>query len=179
MTTSDGYTLQIFNLRSKSKFNPNLNPVLLQHPIGSSALSWLVICETRSPAIVLAKKGCDVYLANGRGSAYSLGHDVHNIDSYEYWDFSFQELAWDYEANLTYIFEKTGKKVHTFGHSQGGTALLAGLSDPKKELADSMSEKIEMVHALAPVVLIVRINLFTDLKIEINQNVDIETQLHW
>lgn len=56
---------------------------------------------------------------------------------------------------------------------------MAGLSDPKKELADSMSEKIEMVHALAPVVLIVRINLFTDLKIEINQNVDIETQLHW
>lgn len=94
LTTSDGYALQLFNIRSTLNFNPDLEPVLMQHPVGSSALSWL-ICEEKSPGIVLAKLGCDVYLANSRGNAYSLGHDTLNIDSYKYWDFSWQEMALD------------------------------------------------------------------------------------
>lgn len=42
--TDDGYVLQLFNVRSKTHYNPNLNPVLMQHGLGSSAASFL-ICE--------------------------------------------------------------------------------------------------------------------------------------
>ena len=87
IVTKDGYHLQLFNLRSKSSFSSNLEPVLLQHPLGCSALTWMV-CEELSPAFVLARLGCDVYLANCRGSAYGIGHDILNVDTFEYWDFS-------------------------------------------------------------------------------------------
>ena len=88
IVTEDGYHLQLFNIRSVASFNPNLEPVLLQHALGCSALAWM-ICENMSPAFVLARLGCDVYLANNRGSAYGIGHDILNVDTHEYWDFSF------------------------------------------------------------------------------------------
>ena len=92
--TDDGYILQLFNVRSKTHFNPHLNPVLLQHGLGSSAASYL-ICEFQSPAFVLADLGCDVYLANNRGTVYSLTHEKFTVKNKEFWDFSFQDMALD------------------------------------------------------------------------------------
>lgn len=152
VTTDDGYTLQLFNVRSKTKFNPKLNPVLFQHGLGSSAARYLVLGE-RSAAYIMADLGCDVYLSNNRGTVYSLKHKTHSIKSREFWDYSFQDLTLDQKANLEFIFDRTGgKKIHYLGHSQGATQMIAGLADDDRELADSLSSKIEMFHALAPVI---------------------------
>ena len=141
-----------------------------------------MICEDRSPAFIMAKLGCDVYMANTRGNAYSLGHDTLNIDSSEFWDFSFQEMGLDSLANLSFILEKTGKKVQFFGHSQGATQMVAALSDINTKLANDISSKISVFHALAPVVLMVikfKIQYFFNLFEETNKNAIIKNQFHW
>lgn len=105
---------------------------------------------------MLADLGCDVYLANNRGTVYSLTHERWSVKDKEFWDFSFQDMALDQKANLQMISERTnGKKVHYFGHSQGSVQMIAGLSDENREIANTLHEKIEMFHALAPVVYMV------------------------
>lgn len=156
VTTDDGYILQLFNVRSKEHYNPELDPLLFQHGLGSSAASYL-ICEIQSPAYVMADKGCDVYIANNRGTVYSLKHETHDTSDRKFWDYSFQDLVLDQKANLKFINERTGgKKTHFFGHSQGAVQMFAGLADDDRELAETLSEKIQMFHALAPVIYTVR-----------------------
>ena len=84
-----------------------------------------------------------------------MGHDTLDVDSYEYWDFSFQDLTLDALASLTYIHNLTGKKIQYLGHSQGTTMMFAGLADTDKELAANLASKISVFHAICPVVLFV------------------------
>lgn len=61
------------------------------------------INRKKSPAIILADLGYDVFLANSRGTVYSLEHENLDIKSEEFWDFSFSDMKYDHLANLEYI----------------------------------------------------------------------------
>lgn len=60
-------------------------------------------------------------------------------------------------AYLEHIVEKTGKKVHVMGLSQGASGIFAGLADPNKKLALKLSSMIEKFHAFAPVIFTVNL----------------------
>ena len=79
--TDDGYTLKIFRILGGG------SPMYIQHGIFDSSDSFIVNDE-KSPAILAAKKGYDVWLGNNRGNKYCLKHDSLSPDEKEFWDFS-------------------------------------------------------------------------------------------
>lgn len=103
----------------------------------------------------MADQGFDVWLANCRGNAYSTKHICHSPYSIfptkrkEYWSFSFHEIGiYDLPASIDYILEKTGQqKLQYIAHSQGATTFFVMISERPE-----YNEKIEMMHAIAPVV---------------------------
>jgi lysosomal acid lipase/cholesteryl ester hydrolase len=105
----------------------------------------------------------DVYLANCRGTVYSVKHVKLNIYSKEFWQFGMDEVQFDMMAYLEYITEQTNKKVHVFGVSQGAAGIFAGLADPHKKRAFKMASMIEKFHAFAPVMFTVSSKQFLTL----------------
>ena len=78
---------------------------MLQHGLLGSALDWVqppltdYSGENLPEAISWLNDGYDVWLANSRGSKYSLGHKTLKWKtSSEYWDFSFGSMAY-YDLN--------------------------------------------------------------------------------
>ena len=41
---------------------------------------------------------------NGRGSPFSQTHSKSKIDSFEYWDFSFEDLGYEMKEAVDYIY---------------------------------------------------------------------------
>ena len=150
--TEDGYTLVLFRIPG-GKYCENgdkLPPVLLQHGIFDSADGWVCNGEKRSIAFVLANNNFDVWLSNSRGNKYCKQHDKFKENSFEFWQFSFHELGiYDIPAVIKYIREinKSGEKIIYFGHSQGCSLMLSGLT----EKYDFYKENIKLFVALAPV----------------------------
>jgi lysosomal acid lipase/cholesteryl ester hydrolase len=131
--TEDGYLLKMFRipgLTGKEDDGVVRPPVLIQHGVFDSA--DFVICHgaDKSPAFWLANQGYDVWVANSRGNKYSRQHKSLNPDKdAAFWDFSFEEMVKDYQANIDYILSDTGfKKIPVIGHSQGTSSMYAGLS---------------------------------------------------
>lgn len=112
------------------------------------------IIEISFKGFILADKGYDVWLGNSRGNVYSMKHtsrSAHSIFPSErklYWSFSWHEIGvYDLPASIDYILGKTGaKKLQYIGHSQGTTAFFVMASERPE-----YNDKIEMMHALAPV----------------------------
>jgi gastric triacylglycerol lipase len=84
--------------------------------------------EDKAPAFVLANRGYDVWLGNIRGNRYSnAALSLPYIR--DYWEFSFDEMAqFDLTASFKYIANKTSKKIHYIGHSQGTLIMFIALS---------------------------------------------------
>ena len=63
--------------------------------------------------------GFDVWFGNSRGNKHSKSHRFLDKTIPEYWDFSFQELAFfDQPALIDFILSKTGvNKLTYIGHS--------------------------------------------------------------
>ena len=82
-----------------------------------SADAWIAN-GGKSPAIILAKNGYDVWIANSRGNKYSKRHSWMSIESEQYWEFSWEEMAvHDLPAMTDYILFKTGySKLAFVGH---------------------------------------------------------------
>lgn len=57
VTTKDGYILKTFNLRHKSKYNPDYPPILFMHGVSSSACNFMTNGDKQSPAYILARLG--------------------------------------------------------------------------------------------------------------------------
>ena len=89
--TTDGYHLYVYHIWDKSK---NGIPVFMQHGLFSSGDTWMVN-RAKSPAVIAAKAGYDVWIGNNRGSKYSRGHDTldPNRDFKAFFDYSFFELG--------------------------------------------------------------------------------------
>ena len=104
------------------------------HGILDSADGWIANYQTKAPAFNMCqrKQGYDVWLANSRGTKYSLGHTKFDYgkDS-AYWDFSFAEMGkYDLPAIVEYILDNTDKSKLTYmGHSQGSTQILYSLAE--------------------------------------------------
>lgn len=153
VTTEDGYILGLFRLQKKNtQIKNGLKPVFLQHGINNCALSWMLNGEKNSMAYLLAEAGFDVWLGNNRGNKFSRQHVSRNVDSEEFWDFSFQEMAeFDLPASFEYVRKiNGGQKITYIGHSQGTTQMFAALSDPKTK--EKLSPYLISFHAMAPVV---------------------------
>lgn len=151
--SKDGFKLTLFRLQAKgTTMQKGLHPVLLQHGIDDSALSWVMNGEEKSMGFVLANQGFDVWLGNNRGNKFSREHTTLHQDERAFWDFSFQDMGEiDIPAFISKIREESGSEKITYvGHSQGTSQMFAALSDPVSR--DLVAPYIDTFHAFAPVV---------------------------
>lgn len=88
--TADGYLLDMQRIpygRNENDTNRNKVPVLLTHGLLRSANDWIIARD--GLGYFLADSNYDVWLANTRGTVYSMKHkelDPNNDRSY--WEFS-------------------------------------------------------------------------------------------
>lgn len=92
-------------------------------------MTWVLNEPHQSLALILADLGYDVWLTNNRGNRYSREHKhyINKMDTNEYWNFSWDEIAkYDLPANVDYIKKVTqSDKVLYIGHSQGTIQMFA------------------------------------------------------
>lgn len=114
--------------------------VLLQHGLLDSCAGFLLAGPGAALAFLLADAGFDVWLANSRGSTQARRHAWVNVNSQEYWAFSFDQMAkYDLPETLAHVRHYTRQQRVSFvSHSQGGTILLAALAS-QPQLADQLS----------------------------------------
>ena len=115
--------------------------------------SFLPISSINSKGYLLADDDYDVWLGNTRGNIYSCNHTTYDpfgesVERELFWSFSWHEMGiTDLPAMIDYVLDKTGEeKLQYIGHSQGTTAFFVMASKLPK-----YNDKIEMMHALAPV----------------------------
>lgn len=100
----------------------------------------------------MANQGYDVWMANSRGSTYSLNHTHYDYrHDWRYWDFSFHEIGlYDLPACIDYILGKRSRQSLAYvGHSQGNLAMFI-LQSFQPEWAN----KVKPFIALSPVAFI-------------------------
>jgi len=164
VTTDDGYILNMFRIPhgikqkpapgSKSsaaapwRQQPRRPAVLLQHALLDSSFAYISNSPRQSLGYILADAGYDVWFGNNRGNTYSTNHTHLAIDSKEYWDFTWDEMAkYDLPAEITYVLKSTGhSRLAYVGHSQGTIQAFACFSRNK-----DIAAKINVFAALAPI----------------------------
>ncbi|XP_065684847.1 lysosomal acid lipase/cholesteryl ester hydrolase isoform X1 [Hydra vulgaris] len=149
VTTDDGYILTLHRIPHGSKTLSSIRPVVfLQHGLLCSSADWVMNKPDGSLAFLLADSGFDVWLGNSRGNKYSTMHKKLDINSDEYWKFSFDEMASkDLPAFINYITNVTEQQqIYYVGHSQGTMIAFAEFSRNKQ-----LASKIKRFYALAPV----------------------------
>ncbi|ODM90624.1 Lipase 3 [Orchesella cincta] len=111
---------------------------------------WNFQPGSRNLPFKLADAGYEVWLSNGRGTTYSLGHTKYdaNKDIAAYWSFSFHEMAiYDLPAVIEKMLKETNtKKVFYVGHSMGTTQYFIGLSE-----IPELNDKIAAGFMFAPI----------------------------
>lgn len=149
-TTNDGYILGLFRIphgRNSTKIG---RPVLLQHGLLDSSVTWVLNFPDQSLAYILADAGYDVWLGNMRGNVYSRAHTKYNPDVDEaFWDFSWDEMAQDdLPSMINYILTLTQhSKIAYVGHSQGTMIALSEFG----RLGSTTQNNVSFWAALAPV----------------------------
>lgn len=152
--TKDGYILTMFRIpggrRASNATEPirARSPVLLQHALLCSSFDFVNNDPHQSLGFLLADAGFDVWLGNNRGNMWGTNHTTLNIDTDEFWDFSWDEMAlFDLPANIEYVLQATGQRSLAYiGHSEGTTQAFAGFSHNQ-----TLASKVHMFVALAPV----------------------------
>ncbi|KAM3366754.1 hypothetical protein ACQJBY_015844 [Aegilops geniculata] len=142
VTTQDGYILSLQRITSgrggeSATGGGGKVPVLLQHGLMMDGMTWLMNSPNESLGYILADNGYDVWIANTRGTVYSLGHTSLSSSDPAYWNWSWDELASnDLSAMLQYAYDQSGQqKVHYVGHSLGTLIALAALSDQQQHVS--------------------------------------------
>lgn len=142
-TTEDGYILNLWRF-------PRVGApvVYLQHGILASSWCWLVNDPDRSIGFVLYKMGYDVWFGNSRGNTYSRNHTTLSINSNEFWNYTFTQMAMhDLPTQVDYILEHSGASDLTYvGWSQGMTQLFIAGS-----LGTVDKSKINIAIGVSPV----------------------------
>ncbi|XP_031565885.1 gastric triacylglycerol lipase-like [Actinia tenebrosa] len=152
VTTEDGYILSIQHIphgrQDRYKDVPSKKVVFLQHGLLASATNWVTNLPNQSFAFILADQGFDVWLGNMRGNTYCRRHVKYPVDSDEFWDFSFDEMAkYDLPAMINYVTNITGQPtLYYVGHSQGTMIGFIGFGRNPE-----LIKKVETFYALAPV----------------------------
>ena len=120
--TEDGYKLTLWHIAPKSI---DSNKVVFFQP-GFMCTAWVFFQNGKnSLPLMLLNQGYDIWIANNRGTIFSMEHISKDPEDWngEYWDFSIDENAiYDLSANIEYVktFSNT-KKINYIGHSQGTT----------------------------------------------------------
>ncbi|KAK2664970.1 hypothetical protein Ddye_003544 [Dipteronia dyeriana] len=146
--TNDGYLLTLQRVSSR---NSNLrvqpgHPVLLQHGLFMGGDAWFLNSPEQSLGFILADHGFDVWVGNVRGTRWSHGHISLSVKDKDFWDFSWQELAfYDLAKMIQYINLVTSSKTFIVGHSQGTIMSLAALTQP------DIAEMVEAAALLSPI----------------------------
>lgn len=149
--TQDGYILSMQRIpMGRSGRTATLSPVLLQHGLLMDGITWLLNPPAQSLAFILADNGFEVWLANTRGTKYSLGHTSLISNNSAYWDWSWDELvSYDLPASFQYVHDTTGKKLHYVGHSLGTLMALAAFSQPQSQ--QKLLNKLRSAALLCPI----------------------------
>ena len=151
LTVEDGYILTIFRIQRKySSITANLPVVLMQHGLLDSSDGSIMNDESKSPSLMLANAGYDVWLANSRGNKYSRSHIKYDPDNdLEFWDFTWDDMAAiDLPSFFQYVVNQTAQeKINYVGHSQGTTMMFAALSEKNPFI----TEHLKTFIALGPV----------------------------
>merc|ERR1711962_217658 len=150
VTTDDGYILTLHRILPKNSTVAGTGiPVLLQHGLLSSSSTWIMNYPNKALGYILTELGYDVWMGNARGGNYSIGHTTLDTSSYEFWDFSMNEMGkYDLPAVIDHILIQTHHvKMHYVGHSMG-TQMFWILENEHPGYA---SERIMSMSALGPV----------------------------
>ncbi|KAM7270247.1 hypothetical protein ACFE04_029461 [Oxalis oulophora] len=133
VTTDDGYILSMQRIPVGQSGNAaDKPPVLLQHGLFMDGGTWLLNPPDQSLAFILADNGYDVWIANTRGTNYSLGHTSLSPTDSAYWEWSWDELSsYDLPASVQYVYNQTGQQLHYVGHSLGTLIAFAALSQQR------------------------------------------------
>ena len=97
---------------------------------------------------MFADAGFDVWLGNFRGNTYGKRHAWLDVNTPEFWAFSWDEMAFhDLPAMLNYALNATGQtSLHYVGHSMGTMTPFALFSQNQ-----TMAAKVDALFALGPV----------------------------
>lgn len=151
VVTDDGYILTLYRIPGTiEKPDPAGKPVvLLSHGLESTMMQWVFTNPEDAPAFNLARAGYDVWLGNNRGNNYANRHVKFDSHSWDYWNFSWEEMGTkDTPALVEAIRRATGvKKISYVAHSEGGTQILAGAS----LIPDFYKEAFNLCVMMAPV----------------------------
>ena len=126
--------------------------LILQHGFMDSCYGWIVNGD-KSPLVVLARNGHDVWVGNSRGNSFSRLHKYLDPDyDLKYWDFSFEEMGlYDTKAEIDYIKAQTGRdKVAYIGMSQGSSQMLYALAVNNEYYKKNLSIFIGLCPAAKP-----------------------------
>ena len=127
-----------------------------------TAENWMLIPEqlNKKPLVIqAADAGHDVWMANSRGTRYSLEHKSLNATTDKaYWDFSWSEEGiYDGPANIKKIVEVTGyEKVAFIGFSLGTMQMFYALT---KDEDNFFKDHVSVFIALAPCTRLTNSNL--------------------
>eukprot|EP01017_Pseudomicrothorax_dubius_P009057 TRINITY_DN1301_c0_g1_i1.p1 TRINITY_DN1301_c0_g1~~TRINITY_DN1301_c0_g1_i1.p1 ORF type:complete len:406 (-),score=107.78 TRINITY_DN1301_c0_g1_i1:151-1368(-) len=149
VTTNDGYILTLFRIQAKgSSIVAGKTPVLFQHGLIASSDTWIINDEAKSPGLILANRGYDVWFANARGNYHSRRHVSLNPKDAAFWNFTWSEMAEkDLPATFKFIAGITQQKVNYIGHSQGTLSIFVALSLGLPDVVQNVGK----VFALAPI----------------------------
>ncbi|CAH0397142.1 unnamed protein product [Chilo suppressalis] len=152
VVTEDGYLLTLhripFSKKSAKKVVPR-KTVLLHHGLLGSSADWIIPGPEKGLAYILSDVGYDVWMANVRGNTYSRAHVSLNVNSFDFWNFTFHEVSQhDLPAAIDYIMDTKGwdAKINYVGHSMGTSVLFALLS-----MKPQYNKILRAGFALAPV----------------------------
>mmetsp|Transcript_1223 Transcript_1223/g.1450 ORF Transcript_1223/g.1450 Transcript_1223/m.1450 type:complete len:417 (-) Transcript_1223:1060-2310(-) len=145
ITTTDGYILSLKRVGEEFSENP---PVLLIHGFMDSSATFAISGRNESLTGLLYDSDFDVWLLDKRGRA-PWRHEEFKSQSGHFWDFSLDEIIEeDIPAAVRYIRRLTGKRLASvIGHSQGGAAGLASLSEDEK-VAESVKSFVGLASPL-------------------------------
>ncbi|XP_047477840.1 lipase 3-like [Penaeus chinensis] len=150
VTTRDGYILELHRIpHGLSSGGSGDRPVaLLYHGLYGSSADWILNKADQALAYIMADDGYDVWLTNARGNRYSRAHQTLDPNDFNFWDFSWDEIAdFDLPATIDYVLPTTGARdLFYVGFSMGTTVFFAMLSEHPE-----YNDKIRAMAALAPV----------------------------
>jgi len=98
-TSANGYITTLWRItgvNSAALRDAPRGPILLQHGMYSDGTAWMERTDSTSAAfpIRLHQLGYDVWIANSRGTDYSLGHTTLNWEANpEYFNYGFQDIG--------------------------------------------------------------------------------------
>ncbi|XP_034231033.1 LOW QUALITY PROTEIN: gastric triacylglycerol lipase-like [Thrips palmi] len=124
VTTSDGYILGVFRVRSGT-CRSYRSVVIIPPGILSNAATFIFIKEN-SLVYRLARECNDVWLFTFRGYLFGRGHTLLSDTSSEFWDFyAYHWGVYDLPAQIEFVYRKTNStRMRYFGVDQSGSALL-------------------------------------------------------